>query len=81
MELICHFEVSISSLEERYSIEFTKYFADSLERLTEMQNDGLVILTNDSIKVMDKGKLLVRNICMLFDSYLEESDASFSKTI
>jgi len=73
--------VSISSLEERYSIEFTKYFADSLERLTEMQNDGLVILTNDSIKVMDKGKLLVRNICMLFDSYLEESDASFSKTI
>jgi oxygen-independent coproporphyrinogen-3 oxidase len=81
MELICHFEVSISSLEERYSINFKNYFADSLEKLAEMQDDGLVVLKEDSIKVMDRGKLLVRNICMLFDSYLETSDASFSKTI
>jgi oxygen-independent coproporphyrinogen-3 oxidase len=81
MELICHFEVSISSLEEHYSIEFTKYFADSLERLAEMQNDGLIELKSDSIKVMDRGKLLVRNICMVFDNYLKENSASFSKTI
>jgi oxygen-independent coproporphyrinogen-3 oxidase len=81
MELICHFEVNISRLEERYSIKFTNYFADSFEKLVEMQNDGLVELKSDSIKVMDRGKLLVRNICMLFDSYLELSDASFSKTI
>jgi len=81
MELICHFEVNISRLEERYSIKFMNYFADSLEKLVEMQNDGLVELKSDSIKVMDRGKLLVRNICMLFDSYLELSDTSFSKTI
>ena len=81
MELICHFEVSISSLEEHYSIEFTKYFADSLERLAEMQNDGLIELKSDSIKVMDRGKLLVRNICMVFDNYLKENSANFSKTI
>jgi oxygen-independent coproporphyrinogen-3 oxidase len=81
MELICHFEVSISSLEKHYSINFKNYFADSLEKLAEMQDDGLVVLKEDSIKVMDRGKLLVRNICMLFDSYLETSDASFSKTI
>ncbi len=81
MELICHFEVSISSLEQRYSINFKNYFANSLEKLAEMQNDGLVVLTNDSIKVMDKGKLLVRNICMIFDNYLKSSSTSFSKTI
>ena len=81
MELICHFEVNISSLEKRYSIKFANYFASSLEKLSEMQNDGLVELKTDSIKVKDKGKLLIRNICMLFDSYLELSDASFSKTI
>ena len=81
MELICHFEVNISRLEERYSIKFMNYFADSLEKLVEMQNDGLVELKSNSIKVMDRGKLLVRNICMLFDSYLELSDTSFSKTI
>jgi oxygen-independent coproporphyrinogen-3 oxidase len=81
MELICHFEVSISSLEQRYSINFKNYFANSLEKLDEMQNDGLVVLTNDSIKVMDKGKLLVRNICMIFDNYLKSGSSSFSKTI
>jgi oxygen-independent coproporphyrinogen-3 oxidase len=81
MELICHFEVSISSLEQHYSINFKNYFANSLEKLAEMQNDGLVVLTNDSIKVMDKGKLLVRNICMIFDNYLKSSSTSFSKTI
>ena len=81
MELICHFEVSISSLEQRYSINFKNYFANSLEKLDEMQNDGLVVLTNDSIKVMDKGKLLVRNICMIFDNYLKSGSTSFSKTI
>jgi len=81
MELICHFEVNISSLEKRYSIKFTNYFANSLEKLAEMQNDGLVELKTDSIKVLDKGRILVRNICMIFDSYLEANDASFSKTI
>jgi len=81
MELICHFEVNISSLEKRYSIKFANYFASSLEKLSEMQNDGLIEMKNDSLKVLDKGRILVRNICMIFDNYLESSDAKFSKTI
>ncbi len=81
MELICHFEVNISSLEKRYSIKFANYFASSLEKLSEMQNDGLVEMKNDTLKVLDKGRILVRNICMIFDNYLESSDAKFSKTI
>ncbi len=81
MELICHFEVNISSLEKRYSIKFANYFASSLEKLSEMQNDGLIEMKNDTLKVLDKGRILVRNICMIFDNYLESSDAKFSKTI
>ncbi len=81
MELICHFEINISSLEKRYSIKFANYFASSLEKLSEMQNDGLIEMKNDSLKVLDKGRILVRNICMIFDNYLESSDAKFSKTI
>jgi oxygen-independent coproporphyrinogen-3 oxidase len=81
MELICHFELNILRFEERFSITFISYFAESLEKLQQMENDGLIKFNSHSLKVMDSGKLLVRNICMVFDSYLGPIEASFSKTI
>lgn len=38
-----------------------------LERLHEMEEDGLVIITNHSLNVTEKGKAFIRNICMAFD--------------
>jgi oxygen-independent coproporphyrinogen III oxidase len=38
-----------------------------VKQLEEMQNDGLVIINDNSISVTDKGKPFVRNICMAFD--------------
>ena len=81
MEMICHFEVNILKLEERFCIKFTNYFAENIEKLQQMQNDGLIEFNSHSIIVMERGKLLVRNICMVFDSYLGSTEASFSKTI
>jgi oxygen-independent coproporphyrinogen III oxidase len=81
MELICHFEVNILKLEQRFCFIFTNYFAESVEKLQQMQNDGLIEFNSHSIIVMERGKLLVRNICMVFDSYLGSTEASFSKTI
>jgi oxygen-independent coproporphyrinogen-3 oxidase len=34
-----------------------------------MEEDGLVELSDDEIVVGETGRLLVRNICMVFDSY------------
>ncbi|MBT3994041.1 MAG: coproporphyrinogen III oxidase, partial [Gammaproteobacteria bacterium] len=81
MGLICHFEVNILKLEQRFCFIFTNYFAESVEKLQQMQNDGLIEFNSHSIIVMERGKLLVRNICMVFDSYLGSTEASFSKTI
>ncbi|MDB3870138.1 oxygen-independent coproporphyrinogen III oxidase [Candidatus Thioglobus sp.] len=81
IDLICHFELDFAKIEVAFNINFNDYFTDSLEGLREMHEDGLIELTEHSIKVMEKGKLLIRNICMVFDAYLASSKTQFSKTI
>ena len=48
-----------------------------------MVDDGLVELTDDYIKVTDMGRLLIRNIAMNFDGYIErkEDTAKYSRTV
>jgi oxygen-independent coproporphyrinogen-3 oxidase len=50
--------------------EYGYYFSEInqvLDRLHEMEEDGLVIITNHSLTVTEKGKAFIRNICMAFD--------------
>ena len=81
MDLICHFKLDFDKIESNFNIDFNNYFADALNELGEMHKDGLIELTENSIKVMERGKLLIRNICMVFDAYLSSSKTQFSKTI
>ena len=48
-----------------------------------MQADGLLLLEGDILRVLPAGRLLVRNICMVFDSYLRtgKDQSRFSKVI
>jgi oxygen-independent coproporphyrinogen III oxidase len=48
-----------------------------------MQADGLVEVDGNGIRVLPKGRLLIRNICMTFDAYLaaKEGPVGFSKVI
>ena len=82
-DLICHFELSIDSIESDYHIDFNNYFADELEMLAPFVADGLVKITSRDIQVTGRGRLLIRNICMLFDAYMNELHMinSFSKVI
>ena len=50
--------------------EYGFYFSEInqvLESLSEMEQDGLIIITNHSLSVTEKGKPYIRNICMAFD--------------
>lgn len=44
-----------------------------LDRVKELEKDGLVQLTENSLKVTKEGKRYLRNICMVFDIRLLES--------
>ena len=82
-QLMCQGEIPISALERRYGIRFQEYFADALEQLRPLQSDGLVIVGPKRIEVTARGRLLMRNITMCFDRYLQPSSPAsrFSKTI
>ncbi|MBL3589890.1 MAG: oxygen-independent coproporphyrinogen III oxidase [gamma proteobacterium endosymbiont of Lamellibrachia anaximandri] len=81
--LICHFTLNFAAVNARWEIDFQNYFASELKNLSGMAEDGLVNLTERGIDVLPSGRLLIRNICMLFDAYLnsKESKGSFSKVI
>ena len=68
--LMCNFELSIASIELAYPITFSSYFATELEQLRMMESDGLVKIEAEWLSVTLKGRLLIRNICMVFDTYL-----------
>jgi oxygen-independent coproporphyrinogen-3 oxidase len=81
--LICHFTLPLAEVEQRWGIVFNEYFASEIESLQAMAADGLLSVGDDEIKVLPRGRLLIRNICMQFDAYLssKQSQGSFSKVI
>ena len=80
-QLICHFELDFSKIEQQFNIVFADYFATELNNLHPMQADGLLTLNAQDIKVQTAGRLLIRNICMVFDKYLAQKQQQFSKVI
>jgi oxygen-independent coproporphyrinogen-3 oxidase len=81
-DLICHFELEKAKVEQAYNIRFDAYFEAELKDLAGMEQDGLLTLSAERIQVADAGKLLIRNICMVFDRYLrEKNNQRFSKVI
>jgi oxygen-independent coproporphyrinogen-3 oxidase len=80
--LMCHGSIDVATIEQDHCIDFRQYFAPELARLAPLQADGLVEVTNDAVRVSDKGRLLVRNVAMVFDSYLQpQATQAFSKAI
>lgn len=81
--LICHFELSIESIEIAYLIKFREYFANEWDKLEELQREGLITLEPEWLNVTPRGRLLVRNVAMVFDRHLSriEQRERFSKII
>jgi len=81
--LMCHFELSIESIESAHLIDFHKYFAAELEDMKEMERAGLLKIDREWITVLPPGRMLVRVISMVFDRYLrtDRQRATYSKVI
>jgi oxygen-independent coproporphyrinogen-3 oxidase len=81
--LMCHFEISIESLEIAHLIDFKSYFAPEIADLREMEKAGLIALDDNWITVLPRGRMLVRAIAMVFDRYLryDRERARYSKVI
>lgn len=68
--LMCNFELSMQSLEVAYPISFKDYFSREMDKLRTMEDMGLLSIDDQWITVTPKGRLVIRNICMVFDHHL-----------
>jgi len=67
--ILCQGGFEVVDIEIRYSIEFLDYFSDTLTRLWDMANDGLIKWDGYRLAVLPAGRMLMRNIAMAFDHY------------
>ena len=82
-QLICNFALDMEKIDSAWDIRFEDYFADELKRLMQMSKDGLISIGDRRMDVLPAGRLLIRNICMVFDRYLgaKGQTTRFSKVI
>ncbi len=80
--LMCYDKLSFSQIERAFDIRFREYFANELANLDVMEADGLLERGEGSIRILPRGRYLLRNIAMVFDRYLGNTPVErFSKAI
>ena len=79
LNLMCQFETSWNNTSAYF-----EELPDVIIQLQEMQDDGLLTVENKTIRIHEKGKPFIRNICMAFDLRLKRKipeNQLFSMTI
>jgi len=83
-QLMCHLQIDKRAIESKFGIDFEEYFAADLEKLDVFIADGLLKNSAEKNKISGAGKLVIRNVAMCFDAYLEKMRRDkpvFSKTV
>ncbi|RUM32904.1 MAG: oxygen-independent coproporphyrinogen III oxidase [Aquifex sp.] len=82
MDIMCNLGVDFKKIENMFEIDFKDYFERELEELKEMEEDGLIKIEEDKIRILPVGRLLIRNVAMVFDAHLRKKrELKFSRTI
>jgi oxygen-independent coproporphyrinogen III oxidase len=79
LNIMCQGETSWKNTTEQCEVLY-----HGIERLEELEKDGLVIVNDHSLKVTSEGRTFLRNTCMCFDArYWQKTPASkiFSSSI
>lgn len=67
--LLLQGHISFAMLEQQFSIQFKHYFTDIYTQLLHMQNDGLIHMDEQQLRMTPQGFLLANAVCKLFDRY------------
>ena len=79
LNLMCGFKTNWATLSD-----LIDELPQVMSSLKEMQNDGLIEFDSDILKITEKGKPFIRNVCMAFDMRLQRNKPEtqlFSMTI
>lgn len=83
-QLMCLGRIDKRAIERRHEVDFDAYFADALQALQPLHEEGLVDDHGSVIEATPRGRYLLRIIAMCFDAYLQpsaEPRQRFSKAI
>jgi len=84
MQLMCNFRIDKKRVSSQFGIDFDDYFADSITRLAELEDEGFLQNNAEAVAVSGQGQLFVRNAAMAFDRYLAPKSTTrpaFSRTV
>jgi oxygen-independent coproporphyrinogen-3 oxidase len=83
--LMCNFELNRKLFQDRFEVDFNTYFDSELKNLDGFIGDKFLERTTKGLEVTERGRTFVRNIAMVFDSYLRDlqsgSKPLFSRTV
>ena len=82
-DLLCQSVIAIPEFESQWGLSFSDYFAADLAALRELEDDGLVTISDQEIRITPRGRFLARIVAMRFDRYLREATttAKYSRVI
>lgn len=69
-QIMCHGLVCFKDIEDRFELEFARYFHDEMNNLAGLIEDGLIALNAEALEVLPRGRFLLRVIAARFDAYL-----------
>lgn len=80
--IICNLELDPKTIEQEFDCNFSEYFSQALQTLIPLEKDGLIEWRDDKLRVTERGRSMLRNICMPFDNYLSSAaPSSYSKAL
>jgi oxygen-independent coproporphyrinogen-3 oxidase len=81
--LMCYDRLCFDDFDSKHGVDFRSYFSAELEKLAPLEQDGLISVDSNAIEITARGRLLLRNIAMVFDRYIDDSKNNnrFSRAI
>jgi oxygen-independent coproporphyrinogen-3 oxidase len=82
--VMCLLRLDLREVEQKFGPQARTDVAASLQKgVDELVDDGLVTFDGEVLRVLPLGQLLVRNVAMLFDAYLDKEGGKkqFSRTV
>ena len=81
MSLMGQFSVNKQTINRDFDIDFDAHFGEERKALQAFAREGLLIETEEEIRLTELGLLIVRNVATVFDQWLGKTPARYSRTV
>ncbi|MBN1403235.1 MAG: oxygen-independent coproporphyrinogen III oxidase [Opitutales bacterium] len=81
MRVMCDVSLDYAAMSALAGVDFKTHFAPELAAMDEMEADGLLKRHEDRLEITPIGRLLVRNIAILFDRHFKSGEKRHSRSV